>query len=119
MAKGREFKTLYLASKGIDDKGRELPKKEIMTEEDAKKELIETLVTTLSKCYAQIEVAKEKEWLNEDIAEKVVLSAKDKENKQGTRKNRKGYFVAEIEAGIKKAMEAAGKESKTGNSELF
>ncbi|CAH2757647.1 hypothetical protein BUAKA3JSW_02539 [Bacteroides uniformis] len=119
MAKGREFKTLFLASKGIDDKGRELPQKEKMTEDDAKKELIETLVTTLSKCYAQIEVAKDKGWLNEDIAEKVVLSAKDKENKQGTKKNRKGYFIAEIESGIKKAMETAGKEVQTVDADLF
>ena len=116
MAKGKEFKTLFLASQGIDDKGRELSQKETLTMEDAKKELIETIVTTLSKCYAQIEVAKEKGWINEELEEKIISSAKDK---QGTKKNRKGYFIAEIEAGIKKAMETAGKVSNTDNSDLF
>ena len=119
MAKGREFKTLYLASKGIDDKGRELPKKETMTEDDAKKEFIETIVTALSKGYAQIQIAKEKGWLDEPTADKIIDSAKDKDNKQGTKKNRKGYFIAEIEAGIKKAMEVAGKEVKTVDADLF
>ena len=116
MAKGREFKTLYLASKGIDDKGRELSKKDTMTDDDAKKEFIETIVTTLSKCYAQIELAKDKEWINEELADKIISSAKEP---QGTKKNRKGYFIAEIESGIKKAMEASGKDSNTNKSDLF
>lgn len=116
MAKGREFKTLFLASEGIDDKGRELSKKETITIKDATEELKETIVTTLSKCYAQIEVAKEKGWIDEGFADKIIESAKQP---QGTKKNRKGYFIAEIEAGIKKAMETAGKTSNTDESDLF
>lgn len=116
MAKGREFKTLFLASQGIDDKGRKLSEKETIAVKDATKELIETIVTTLSKCYAQIGVAKAHGWIDEELGDKIIESAREP---QGTKKNRKGYFIAEIEAGIKKALETAGKVSNTDNSDLF
>ena len=92
MAQLKEFKSLYLAEKGIDEKGRKLSKDEKVEKAKALELLRENIMQHLCKAYAQLELAKEIGWYDEDEVEKIVDSAKHNElEKVGTNKRKNGF----------------------------
>ena len=107
MAALKEFKALYLAVKGIDAKGSKLSPDKKYEEEAAKDELREYLLQNLCKTYAQIELAKEAGWYDEEEAEKIVESAKHNEAEKSGKYKRKNGFVKEYKEAIISACESA------------
>ena len=105
MAQKRELRNLYLAVQGLDEKGgpaNQIPEKE------AKKHFEQMLLSNLSKCFAQMEVAKVLGWLDDKRIELIERSAKDPDNQQPeSKRERKAYYIAEVKKSIDKALELA------------
>lgn len=110
----KEIVALYLETQGKDAKGKDL--KEKKPTEEAKKELIENLVSNLSKFYAQIEVGKKYGLFDETIAEKIIKSAKDASPKNAKKKHRKQWYVNDM---ISKIENALGTNEEEGDDDLF
>lgn len=109
MAQKKELRNLYLAVEGLDEKGGPATK---ISEEEAKKHFEQMLLSNLSKCFAQMEVAKELGWLDDNRIELIERSAKDPDNQQpANKRERKAYYIAEVKKNIDKVLEQA-KRSK-------
>ncbi len=107
MANLKEFKALYLASKGIDAKGNKLPEDKVYTEEKAKEEMTNYLLQNLCKSYAQIELAKEIGWFDETFADKIIKTAKSNKNLKKGKSLRKQGFVNQIKNEVNEACKTA------------
>lgn len=109
MAQKRELRNLYLAVQGLDEKGNSVTQ---ISEKEAKKHFEQMLLSNLSKCFAQMEVAKEIGWLDDERIELIERSAKDPANQQpASKRERKAYYIAEVKKSIDKVLEQA-KRSK-------
>lgn len=108
----KEFVSLYLETKGKDLKGNDLKDGEL-SKEIAVKQLTENLVSSLSKLYAQITLAKEYGLFDDAYADKIIKSAKAEQ----TSKNRKMYFEKKMKEQINKALGIVEKEEE--NKDLF
>lgn len=110
MAQKKELRNLYLAVEGLDEKGGPATK---ISKEEAKKHFEQMLLSNLSKCFAQMEVAKELGWLDDDRIKLIEKSAKDPDNQQPvSKRERKAYYIAEVKSSIDKALEQAGQSKK-------
>ena len=108
----KEFVSLYLETKGKDLKGNDLKDGEL-SKEIAVKQLTENLVSSLSKLYAQITLAREYGLFDDAYADKIIKSAKAEQ----TSKNRKMYFEKKMKEQINKALGIVEKEEE--NKDLF
>lgn len=108
----KEFVSLYLETKGVDKKGNAL-KGGALDEEQAKTQFTEYLLSNLSKLYAQIEVAKEFGFIDNELVETILKSAKADDN---LIKDRKPYYIDkltnEINHVLKTESNINGKDSK-------
>ena len=110
MSQKKELRNLYLAAQGLDEKGNSVTQ---ISEKEAKKHFEQMLLSNLSKCFAQMEVAKEIGWLDDERIELIERSAKDPDNQQpASKRERKAYYIAEVKNSIDKALEQAGQSKK-------
>ena len=110
----KEVVSLYLETQGKDLKGNDLKEKKSV--EDAKKELIENVVSSLSKSYAQLEIGKKYGLITENEADKIIKSAKDASPKNAKKKNRKQWYINDM---IEKIEKALGTNEEEGDDDLF
>lgn len=110
----KEVVSLYLETQGKNLKGIDLKEKKKV--EDAQKELIENVVSSMSKCFAQLEVAKKYGLIDDVIADKIIKSAKDASPKNAKKKNRKQWYIADMVEKIEKAL---GTNEEEGDDDLY
>jgi hypothetical protein len=115
----KEFLSFYLNSLGFsDEKGNKLPTMPTDDEKESlKKKFIDNIVTQLSKCYAQIEVAKKLGYITNNEADKIMESATDKNN-VNIKKDRKLFFINDMDKRIKKVIGESAKV-ETNNIDLY
>ena len=110
----KEVVSLYLETQGKDLKGNDLKEKKSV--EDAKKELIENVVSSLSKSYAQLEIGKKYGLITENEADKIIKSAKDASPKNLKKKHRKQWYVNDM---IEKIEKALGTNEEQSDDDLY